>query len=95
MALPDTVQKSVSSSLNNLLASEPISSQSEIRQDMPDINASQPNTSSISTLGPKTIPISSTKREDKYPDLYLPVTENYRNYSFMGIQIMCQWIIIL
>ena len=49
MALPDTVQKSVSSSLNNLLASGPISSQSEIRQDMPDINASQPNSSLIST----------------------------------------------
>ena len=49
MALPDTVQKSVSSSLNNLLASGPISSQSEIRQDIPDINASQPNTSLIST----------------------------------------------
>ena len=78
MALPETVQKSVSSSLNNLLASGPISSQSEIRQDMPDINASQPNTSLISIQGPKTIPISSTKREDKYPDLYLPVTEDYR-----------------
>ena len=31
MAQPDTVQRSVSSSLNNLLVSEPISSQSEIR----------------------------------------------------------------
>ena len=49
MALPDTVQKSVSSFFNNLLASGPISSQIEIRQDMPDINASQPNTSLIST----------------------------------------------
>ena len=78
MALPDTVQKSVSSPLNNFLASGPISSQSEIRQDVPDINATQPNTSSISTQGPKTIPISSTKGEDKYPDLYLPVAENYR-----------------
>ena len=78
MALPDTVQKSVSTSLNSFLASGPISSQSEIRQDVPDINATQPNTSSISTQGPKTIPISSTKGEDKYPDLYLPVAENYR-----------------
>ena len=34
MALPDTVPKSVRSSLNNLLTSGPISSQSEIRQDM-------------------------------------------------------------
>ena len=78
MALPDTVQKSVSSSLNNFLASGPISSQSEIRQDMPDVNASRPNTFSNSAQGPKTIPISSTKGEDKYPDLYLPVAENYR-----------------
>ena len=78
MVLPDTVQKSVSSSLNNLLASGPISSQSEIRQDIPHINASQPNTSLISTQEPKTIPISFTKREDKYPDLYLPVAEDYR-----------------
>ena len=78
MALPDTVQESVGSSLNNYLVSVPISRQSEIRQEVPDINASQPNTSSISMQGPKTIPISSTKREDKYPDLYLPVTENYR-----------------
>ena len=78
MALPDAVQKSASSSMNNFLASGPISSQSEIRQDMPVMNASQPNTSPISTQGPKTIPISSTKGEDKYPDLYLPVTGNYR-----------------
>ena len=68
----------MSSSLNNLLASGPISSHSEMRQDMPDIKASQPHTSSISTQGPKTMPISSPKSEDKYPDLYLPVTENYR-----------------
>ena len=39
-ALPDTVQKSVSSSLNNFLASGPTSHQSEIRQDVPNINAS-------------------------------------------------------
>ena len=78
MALPDPIQKSVSSSLNNFHASGPIFSQSKIRQDMPDINASQCNTCPISTQGPKTIPISSTKGEDKYPDLYLPVAENYR-----------------
>ena len=78
MGQPDTVQMSVSSSMNNLLASEPISSQSEIRQHMPDIGALQPDTSSISTQECKTMPISSPKSEDKYPDLYLPVTENYR-----------------
>ena len=70
MALPDTVQESVGSSLNNYLVSVPISRQSEIRQEEPDINASQPNTFSVSTQGPKTIHLSSTKREDKYPDLY-------------------------
>ena len=62
MAQPDTVQRSVSSSTNNLLLSEPVST----------------NTFSISTQEPKTMPISSPKGEDKYPDLYLPVTENYR-----------------
>ena len=61
MALPDTVQESLGSSLNSYLASRQISRQSEVRQEVPDINASQPNNSSISTQGPKTIPISSTK----------------------------------
>ena len=78
MALPDTVQKPVSSSLNNFLASGPLSSQSEIRQNVPDISAYPPNTSLISTQGPKSMPVSSTKEDNKYPDLYLPVTENYR-----------------
>ena len=78
MALPDTVQVSVGPSLNNYLASVSISRQSKIRWEVPDINASQPNASSISMQGPKTIPISSIKREDKFPDLYIPVTENYR-----------------
>ena len=78
MVLPDTVQKPESSSLNNFLASESISSQSEIRPKVPDVSAYPPNTSSISTEDPKSMPISSTKGEDRYPDLYLPVTENYR-----------------
>ena len=79
MALPDTAQQeSVGSSLNNYLTSVPLSRESESRQEVPDINASQPNTSSISMQGPKTIPISFTKREDNCPDLYLPVTQNYR-----------------
>ena len=78
MALPDTVQKPESSSLNNFIASEPISSQSENRPKVPDVSVYSPNTSLISTQEPKSMPISSTKGEDKYPDLYLPVTENYR-----------------
>ena len=44
---------------------------------MPDIKASQPYTSSISTQEHKSMP-NSSKSEDKYPDLYLPVAENYR-----------------
>ena len=95
MALPDTIQKPESSSLNNFLASGPISSMSEIRPKVPDVSAYPPNTSLISTQGPKSIPISSTKREDKYPDLYLPVAENYRiSDKFCGVQIVCQQIII-
>ena len=62
MVLPDTDQESVGSSLNNYLASVPISRQSKIGQEMPDINASQPNTSSFSMQGPETMPISSTKK---------------------------------
>ena len=41
MAQPDTVQRSVSSSVNNLHAPKPISIQSEPRQDMPDTKASK------------------------------------------------------
>ena len=71
-------RKSESSSLNNFLAFGPISSQSEIRPKVPDVSAYPPNTSLISTQEPKSMPITSTKGEDKYPDLYLPVTKNYR-----------------
>ena len=77
MAQPDTVQRSVSSSVNNLYAPEPIFIQSEPRQDMPDTKATQPHISSISTKEHKTMPISSPVGEDIYPDLYLPVAENY------------------
>ena len=78
MAQPNTFQRSVSSSTNNLLVSEPVSSQREIRQNMPEAGTSQPHTSSIFTQECKTMPISSPKDKDKYPDLYLPVAENYR-----------------
>ena len=78
MALHDTVQKPESSSLNNFLASGPISSQSEIRPKVPDVSTYPPNTSLISTQEPRSMPISSTKGQDKYPNLYLPVAENYR-----------------
>ena len=78
IALSDTVQKLESSSLNNFLGSRPTSSQSEIRTKIPDVSAYPPNISLISTQEPKSLPISSTKGENKYPDLYLPVTENYK-----------------
>ena len=77
MGLPDAVQKPESSSLNNPLASGPTSSQSDIRPKVPDVSAYLPNTSLISTQEPKSMPISTTMEEDKYPDLYLPVAENY------------------
>ena len=34
--------------------------------------------SKIRPKEPKSMPMSTTKEEDKYPDLYLPVTENYK-----------------
>ena len=79
MALSDTAQKPESSSLNKFLASGQISSQSAIKP-----------------KEPKYMPMSTTKEEDKYPDLYLPVAENYKisKLSFVGIQIVCQQIII-
>ena len=78
MVLPDTVQKPESSSLNKFIASGPTSIQSEIRPKVPDVSVYPPNTSLISTQEPKSMPVSSIKGEDKYPDLYLPVTENYK-----------------
>ena len=74
MAHPNTVQRSVSSSVNILQAPEPIHIQSEPKQDMPVTKAPQPHISSSPTQELKNLPIF----EDIYPDLYLPVTENYK-----------------
>ena len=42
----------------------------------------------------KTIPHTVNKIEDKYPDLYLPVTENYRiSNRFLEIWTVCHQII--
>ena len=42
----------------------------------------------------KTMPMSVTREEDKYPGLYLPVTENYKKAtSSVGMLIACQQII--
>ena len=76
MALPDTVQKPEGSSVNNFPTSGPTSSQSDTRPKVPDVSVYLPNTSLISTQEPKSI--YTAKKEDEYPDLYLPVTENYR-----------------
>ena len=66
MTPPDTVQRSVSSFTNNLLASEPVSSQREIRQDMPDIGA--PNLTLLQSLHRNIRQCHKTKGEDKYLD---------------------------
>ena len=45
--------------------------------------------------GSKAIPRTTNKIEDKYPDLYLPVAENYKKATnSMGIQTVCLQIII-
>ena len=95
MAQPDTVQKSVSSSLNNLLASGPISSQREIRQDMLDIKASQPLLQSLhKDLSP--CPFLLQKgRINTLTYTCLSVRIIGLVTSFMGMQIVCQWIKIL
>ena len=41
--------------------------------------------SGIRSKEPRTLPMSTTKEEDKYPDLYLPITKNYKiNNKFCG-----------
>ena len=78
MVQPNTVQRSVSSSVNILQAPEPIHIQSAPKQDIPVTKAPQTHISSIPTQELKNLTISPPIGEDIYPDLYLPVTENYR-----------------
>ena len=43
------------------------------------------NQSEIRLKEPRSMPVSTTKEEDKYPDPYLPVTKNYKiNNKFCG-----------
>ena len=82
------------SSSNNYLASVPISRQIEIRQEVPVINASQPNTSSIFMQGPKTIPsLLQKERINTLTYIYLSLRIIELVTSFIGIWIVCQWII--
>ena len=47
--------------------------------------------SKIRSEEPRSMPVSTTKEEAKYPDLYLPVAENYKiSDKFVGMQIVCQ-----
>ena len=68
MALSDTAQKPEGSSLSKFLTHGQISSHSEIRLK---------ESTSNRLKGSRSIPVSAIKEEDKYPDLYLPVAENY------------------
>ena len=78
MAHPNTVQRSVSSTVNILQAPEPICIHSEPKQDMPVTKAPQHHISLSPTQELKNLPISPPIGKDIYPDLYLPVTENYK-----------------
>ena len=91
MALSGTVYESVGSSLNNYLASGPISRQSEIRQEEPDINASQPLHKDL-----RPYPYFLQKeRINTLTYIYLSLRIIELVTSFMDIWIVCQQIIIL
>ena len=51
---------------------------SESRQGTPIMRVPQPLQSPIPTQKPKKLPVPHATREDVYPDLYLPVSENYK-----------------
>ena len=78
MAQSDTVQRSVSSPVNNLHGPDPMLTQCESRHGTPVARASQPIKSQIPTQECEFHPIPPPIAESMYPDLYLPVTENYR-----------------
>ena len=78
MAQPDTVQGSVSSPVNTLHGPGPMLTQSESRHGTPVAGVPQPIKSPIPTQECENPPIAPHIGEDMYPDLYLPVAENYR-----------------
>ena len=78
MAQPDTAQRSVSPPVNTLHDPDPMLTQSEPRQGTPVTRVPQPFKSPTHTQEPKKQPIPPPIGEDVYPDLYLPVAENYK-----------------
>ena len=78
MAQPDTVQRSVSSPVNTLHDPDAMFVLSECRQGTPVMRVPQPLQSPNPTQEPKKLPIPPPTGEDVYPDLYLPISENYK-----------------
>ena len=78
MTQPGTAQRSVNSHVNNLHGPYPMLTQSESRHGSPVVRTPQPIKSPIPTHEHEYQPIPPPIGEDMYPDLYLPVTENYR-----------------
>ena len=78
MMQSDTVQSSVSSPVNNLHGPDPMLTQSKCRHGTPVARSPLPIISPIPTQEHENLPIPPQIGEDMYPDLYLPVTENYR-----------------
>ena len=74
MSQPDTVQRYMSSHVNTLHDPYPMLVLSESRQGTPVTRAPQPLQSPI----PTQLPIPLPRGEDVYPDLYLPISENYK-----------------
>ena len=95
MAQPEKVWRSVSSSVNTLHDPNPMPVLSKSRQGTPVTRAPQPLQSPIPTHEPKKLPFPPLTG-DVYPDLYLPISENYNiSDKFMGILIVFQQIITL
>ena len=64
--------------MNTLCDPDPSLTQSKSRQGTPVMRAPQPLKSPILTQEPKKQPFPPPIGQDVYPDLYLPVTENYK-----------------
>ena len=78
MVQPDIVQRSVCSLVNTLHDPDPMLTQSESIYGTSVVRTPQPPRSPIPTQELKNLPIPSPIGEGIYPDLYLPVAENYR-----------------
>ena len=78
MAQPDAVQRSVSPPVNTLHDPDPMLVLSESRQGTPVMKVPKPLQSPIPIQEPKKPPVPHPTKEDVYPDLYLPISENYK-----------------